>query len=510
MDLNMDLIADSLRQEYKIAGEDAYDENLTFEQARLFTGNTEFLPGIVYIAEGGKLPAKPFFEGRCGIVSIGLSHKRYRASDCDVIEVEKGADISGVLNCVQETFTKYGKWYLDMYEALLNEDGVQRLLELSLPLLENPVYFHDRNYRFVSYAEIPGMPGGSDVFDIQKNKGVMSLDMITEIKNTPYFEKTFETTKPTFHVDEGDLSYIYDNVWVGEKYWGRLFVDERVRPFKKSDYAVVGILCKMVVKALTSRKISPGTRYRFLEQKLVSLLEGRAVETGELSGELKLNGWEAGDEWLCFQIQLSEVDLLLNTIIGMCELVESKLHDCVTFPYEDRIVGVARVDGGPETLERIREAMGDFRLYAGVSLGFGDFKDFPLYYKQAGIALRCGVKENENRNENEWVHYFQDYCFSYMLDRLDGELRPEMLYPPALHKLIEFDRKKSTNYVETLRAYLESDLKPAKAMKRLYIQRSTFIYRLDRIGEITGADFEDAKVKTHFLIAFRLMDRAGG
>jgi len=153
----------------------------------------------------------------------------------------------------------------------------------------------------------------------------------------------------------------------------------------------------------------------------------------------------------------------------------------------------------------MKEVLRVFKLDAGISLIFNDFYEFPMYCKQAGIALKCGKKENSH----EWVHYFEEYCFSYMLDRCVDELRPEMLFPPALHKLIECDEKKSTNYVETLRAYLENDLKPAKAMKALFIQRSTFLYRLERIGEIADVDFEDERVKTHFLIAFQLMDRAG-
>jgi len=505
MNLNMDLIADALREDFKINKESVVSESLMLEQARLFAGGTEFLSGIVYVTRGESLPVKPFFEGHCGIVSIGPSDKSYVASSsCDYIELGESATIEDVFNHIQETYKKHNKWYLDMYEALSNESGIQALLDLAIPMIGNPVYFHDRNYRFIAYAEIPGMPGGDDIFDIKKNNGRMSLDAITELKNTPYFEKTFETDKPTFHVDAGELNYIYNNIRVGGEYWGRLFVDERVRSFMKGDYAVIGVLSDMIVKAVAGRRLTPGTRYRFLEQKLVSLLEGKNVEMNELNDELRLNGCEIGNDWFCFQLQLSDVDLLLNTKINLCELIESRLPDCVTFPYEDFVIGIVRVEDQKETLEKIKEVLRVFKLNAGISLIFNDFYEFPMYCKQAGIALKCGKEEKSN----ECVHYFEDYCFSYMLDRCVDELHPEMLFPPALHKLIECDEKKSTNYVETLRAYLENDLKPAKAMKALFIQRSTFLYRLERIGEIAQVDFEDERVKTHFLIAFQLMDRS--
>ena len=503
MNLNMELIADALRQNFKIEREGAYNEELKLEQVRLFDGETGFQSGVAYIAEGEALPAKPFFEGSCAIISIGHSDKCYPASLCDYIEVEKDARVADVLNCAQDAYKKYNKWYLDMYEALSNESGIQELLDLTLPLLGNPVYFHDKNYQFIAHAEIPGMPGGNDIYKSKQNNGRMSLDAINELKKTPYFEKTFETKKPTFHVDAGELHYIYDNVRVKGEYWGRLFVDERMRPFKKSDYTIIGALRSMIEKALVNRNLSSGKQYRFLERKLVSLLEGKSVEWKELEEELHLNNWGMDNNYLCFRLRLNDVDLLLNTTISTCELIESKLSDCITFPYESGVIGIVRVDSRAKTVERLKTVLRDFHLYTGVSLMFNDFNNFPLYYKQAEIALKCGIKENNA----EWIHCFEEYCFSYMLDRCAEELLPETLFPPALRKLIEHDRRKSTSYVETLRAYLENDLKPAKAMKALYIQRSTFLYRLDRINEMMGVNLENARTKIHFLLAFQLMDR---
>ena len=503
MNLNMEMLADALREEFEIAALGTSRESLPLEQSRLFEGDAVFKPGILYVAEGGKLPSKPFFDGHCGIVSIGASDKSYHVSNCDYLEIDKDASIMNVFNCIQEAYKKYNKWYLDMYEALLAESGAQKLLDLTLPLLGNPVYLHDKNYRFVAYAEIDGMSGGSDIYKIKSNSGRMSLDSINDLKNTPHFEKTFETTVPTFHVDAGELCYIYENVRVGGEYWGRLWVDERVKPFRKSDYAIVGVLKEMIEKALVGRRLSPGTQYRFLEQKLVSLLEGKPVEKHDLEVELLEKGFKPSDNWLCFQLQLSPADLLLNTAINFCDAIESKLQGCVAFPYGDFIVGIVCVDNPGATLKRIEDTLCVFELHAGVSLMFKGFGDFPLYCKQAGIALTYGIRENGQG----WVHGFGDHCFSYMLDRCGEGLLSEMLYPPALLRLIEYDQKKSTSYVKTLRAYLEKDLKPARAMEALYIQRSTFLYRLARISEITGVDFEDEKVKIHFLLAFQLMDR---
>ena len=108
MNLNMDLIADALREDFEINKESVVSEGLLLEQARLFAGGTEFLPGIVYVTRGESLPLKPFFEGHCGVVSIGPSDKSYVASaSCDYIELGEGAAIEDVFNRIQETYKKH-------------------------------------------------------------------------------------------------------------------------------------------------------------------------------------------------------------------------------------------------------------------------------------------------------------------------------------------------------------------------------------------------------------------
>lgn len=508
MNLNMNLIADMIREDFSIIKEDIKNEELTLEQVKVFTDDIDFMPGIIYIAYGKELPQKLFYRGFCSFIMVGECPKCYMDSECDYIEVDEKYSVFEILNCVQDIFKLYNKWHLDMYEALANEEGVQVLLDLTFPLLENPIYLHDTNYHFIAYSKIPGLPGGNSVHSIEERSDKLSLEGIKAIKRTPYFEDTLTTKKPTFHTNVGEVSYIYDNLWLKEQFWGRIFVDERIRSFKKSDYVIIGVLRKMIEKVLFRRNLIPGKRYRFLEQKMIDMLEGKSIDDDELEKELKLRNWTGNEgSYFCFTLQLKEIDILLNIMIRICEIIEKKIFDCITFPYEAEavIIGIVHIDNKSKSLEKIKEDLKEFELNAGISHIFRDFKKFPLYYRQASIALKYGSKKNTDK----LVHGFEEFCLDYMLDCCTEKLPADVLFPPELHKLIEHDRKKHSNYVETLRAYIENDLKPAKAMKALYIQRSTFLYRIDRISEMVGLDFEDEKVKLHFMLAFQLMDKIG-
>lgn len=506
MRLNIDLIADALRKNFSIVNEKVKHEEPMLEQVLLLTKKETFLKGKVYVAEGAKLPPKPLFKGVCGIVSIGEAPENYTKADCDYIELSEEVDISEVVNTIQEAYDIYSKWERRLRDISDSGNGVQELLDATLPLLENPIYLHDRDFHFIAYAEVPGMPGGRDIYGIEKNGGRFSLKSINELRYTPNFEETFATTKPTFHMDTGECPYIYDNVRINGEYWGRLFVDERNRSFAGGDFAVIRMLREKIEGVLTRKNGHTVRGLTLLEQEIRKMLDSEAINFNTVEKELSSLNWDRNSRYICFQLRLEEMDLKLNTKVNICENIEQKLKNSIVFSYGTGIVGLVciREDSESEkTCEKLSDLLRTFSLHTGVSQFFEDFYELRTYYEQTNVAINYGVREKNHK----WIHYFEEFSFVYMLDCCLKRFEPEAFYPSGLIKMMNRDRERSTSYTETLRAYLENDSSPARTMKELYVQRSTLLYRLERINEITGTDFKDSDTRLHYMLAFALSDR---
>ena len=61
----------------------------------------------------------------------------------------------------------------------------------------------------------------------------------------------------------------------------------------------------------------------------------------------------------------------------------------------------------------------------------------------------------------------------------------------ALQKLMEHDRQMGTQYYKTLECYVKCRYNAAHTAKELFIHRSTFLNRLERIKELTKLDLDD-------------------
>lgn len=503
MKLNIDLITDMLRKHFDIIEENVKHEKLVLEQLLLLTDKNLFLEAKVYVAKGEELPEKPLLKGPCAVVSIGTASEQYKRADCDYIELSEDVNISEVVNVIQAAYDKYNKWEERLKETVESEYDIKKLLTLTLPLLENPIYLHDKDFHFIAYAEVPGMPGGMDIYGIEKSGGRFSMKSINELRKTPNFEKTFETRTPTFHIDTGECSYIYDNLWISNEYWGRLFVDERNRGFQKSDCAIIGKLRVEIERMIQKYNGKLKQGFNSLSQEVVHMLNGKPIDFNIIERELEEAQWDRNGPFYCFVLKIEEIDLKLNTTVNICENIADKLKNSLVFPYKKDIVGIIYSGDKYDIFRDIENCLQHFNLHMGLSLKCTDFYDMLTYYKQAYISVDYGVRENSCK----WIHYFGEHTFSYMLDCCLKEFEPETFYPESLTKLVEHDNEKSTSYVETLRSYLENDSSPTRAMKELFVQRSTFLYRLDRIQEITGEDIKDPKTKLQFLMAFKLQDR---
>lgn len=73
------------------------------------------------------------------------------------------------------------------------------------------------------------------------------------------------------------------------------------------------------------------------------------------------------------------------------------------------------------------------------------------------------------------------------------EIKPDLkqLYLDMLGSLIKYDNEKGTEYIKTLISYFKNSGNLKKVSEEMFTHYNTIIYRMQRIKEITGINFED-------------------
>lgn len=125
-------------------------------------------------------------------------------------------------------------------------------------------------------------------------------------------------------------------------------------------------------------------------------------------------------------------------------------------------------------------------------------------YDEALIALRAAVRLGGSR-----VTLFDDLGVVRLLLTPNDE--PEALRTfvgEVIGPVLDYDRKRGTSLIDSLRAYLRADCNLKQAAKKLFVHHKTMRYRLDRIQELTGLDLHVHEDRFHVDLALRILDAA--
>ncbi|UWG96714.1 helix-turn-helix domain-containing protein [Dehalobacter sp. DCM] len=89
--------------------------------------------------------------------------------------------------------------------------------------------------------------------------------------------------------------------------------------------------------------------------------------------------------------------------------------------------------------------------------------------------------------------FSNNYVLAYILSKCTENFTAEQICSKKLIALKKHDQEKETEYYKTLFVYFECRFNASAAAKKLFIDRSSFLSRIERIREIAKIDFESNK-----------------
>lgn len=144
----------------------------------------------------------------------------------------------------------------------------------------------------------------------------------------------------------------------------------------------------------------------------------------------------------------------------------------------------------------------EVNIFGGVGELCTDISYIRFCYKEAKQSLIF----SEQSGSNVAVHTFSEMgVLRLIINKKDVVIIEGYCYD-TLKPLIDFDNKKSTEYLKTLKVYLKNNCSLVKAAEELFIHRNTMVYRVDKLKEFLHTDFEDMYVKAELINALKLLE----
>jgi len=142
----------------------------------------------------------------------------------------------------------------------------------------------------------------------------------------------------------------------------------------------------------------------------------------------------------------------------------------------------------------------EYNITIGIGQNEGGLLLLEKSYKQAVSVLHMAVKSNWPK-----VYYKNLGIYKILLSTEDNQVLRE-IYNEVLGKLAEHDANYDTDYMSTLKLYLENDASVQAVAKLTYVHRNTINYKLRKIKEITNCNINGVEERLKIMLAFKIKD----
>lgn len=466
----------------------------------------------IYELEKKKISALIFKRGR--IVEqvdekIAFLEKFAKTSTIPVLEVPFEVSFKDIISQIMEQLfseevkrLKYFKTTHDNFEVLTlslasGENGMEKIMGVLNTMIDNPVAVFNENLICLGAT----------------NENLRELKMDDDLRVfEPEVASNYDYLVQQVEVDgvEGKVNQylIHLNQVFGIKAY--LVVTESKHPLDVMDYITIECAITALQYELSRKYAISGLEKKYQYDIMQNILSGKIQTPDELKKNTRLLGLSVdgmyrvivfGMEYLEEEPQNFNKKVKHMNILN--DAVQKYFPEASIHKELDRVVVVQKEGKGcaqgtnRKNMESVVANMQEyifslrkkFRVKAGVGKVVEGITNLKTSYREANDALNfIGMAEDENIR----VMNFSDMGVLKLLCQLQTQEELMEYIPESLQKLLSYKKGLREELITTLRVYIDKNQNLARTAQELFIHYKTAAYRVEKIIDITGIDFDNA------------------
>ncbi len=462
-------------------------------------------------------PRVCILEGQCILQNVRLFSDNLRISRTTVYLSESNGrimcingrdililntdDINQVFNDILDAFDYYNEWSNTAYDAISSGCSASDLLSMGGQLLDYFLLLADSTFliyeRYCSEYFKLNNPFVRENLNIQ----LKPMEVLHEIDSLPHIRQHGIAPYNMTYSSQGDHNSAACNLFINNTHVGWLVaLRGSDRMFSQAELDLLAVLGKTMAQWLEHNQYS--------EQRLdinnifYALLDETAQDRSPednnlLVRRLEAFHWQESDPKQIYVLRRENTGTYTwHPIMG---LLKNSNKECFSFYYQDflvLLVNQALTDSA--SLEReLSYYLQQFQCTAGKSPEFTNILQIRKFYNAAKIAVLYP------KDETSIILDFNDAIIPYLLFLIKSYSATELCHTGLLF-LKQYDKEHDTQLYDTLRMYLQLERNCTVAAQQMNVHRSTLIYRINRIQELTGIDLENPSERFHLLLSFLL------
>lgn len=400
-------------------------------------------------------------------------------------------------------------YYKEMFDKLLSlagtDAGLQNMTNTIADYLMNPVAIFARGLKLLAHSQNYTM-NYKPWFDTEE-KGYLVTDTNRSNILQELAKINEKNTSPFIYFAEG-MNYKIGTTLIilGDQQIGVFHVIEYNQPITQSALDIMKAVRVFLAIELNKNHLIGLNSGILNEQLMVDLLEKRVDNLQLLRNRSHNIGWIFAKYLFVLVIKPVSHFLVGEQLSKIRKrLTEFRpLNNCLV--YDRSIVVIINKNSdtpyNENTQVQLLALLKEFNLCCGLSQCSTTMLDTAKLYKQSLQAIKLGLLVQPG----VYIYNYTNYALYDFFDNCLQNDNISSYYHPSIDTLKAYDEKHNSMLLGTMHNYINNQRNQNETAKQMYIHRSTLIYRLNKIEQITNIDFNDINTVFHLELSFKLLE----
>ncbi len=413
-----------------------------------------------------------------------------------------------VFNKLCSIIELFESWEDTLEQALTEFHSYEAIIRSCDQLVECPFALLNSEFRYVAYSKRLAVEHGFERKYVDKNHQ-LTLEAVNYLTAQPDFI-SLESKHDVFAWTAAE-STLNINIYDDDVYIARLMCPVQETDEENAYYSDILRVLKRYIDELYAKLHSffqnPLEHTRF-GSLLVSLLDGMTPPKGIIASQIEAMGFNKNDTYYLIQLKShtqNSVDRISSVLTnqidnlwpqGVCFISNNKCYLLINLTQHEQHSTQRFTQ---ELIVFLRESL----MIAGMSRKLTNLLELPVAARQTEIAFELGRK----RDYMYWYYKFDDYAFEYLVLHGMRGFQPHQICAPVPFILKHYDQENKTELNKTLKTFIQLRYNAASSAKELFIARSSFLKRLDRIHELTNVNLENFETRVYLALSYQILQQ---
>lgn len=437
-----------------------------------------------------------------------------------MIIVNENMDIELLLSRVQDLFDRISEWYRQMQQALICEHSLQKILDLSEPVLENTINISDSAFSLLACTR--NIQTDDEMSLALREFGYHPEATLQKFRQQHRFE-VWEQAQEIIVNDSYTLSsYILINkvFRFRNTYFTHVVMVCDHHPLSQGLLELFSMLTDILaIYAERNWKDKNALSHNY-DSFFFDLLNGTLTNPVDIQDRAQYLGLHTDGP---FQLLKLGVEPGMEAALGRIgrELADL-LPGAQVVLYNQSVLAMVRLRssgslGIPQ--DHLTHFLSRHQARGGSSNTFSGLEELPAAYEQATLALKYSTVLRGSAllaslmpvPELPLLCSFQDRVLHSLLGEnpKNQQIWQASIYFQGLRALYEYDCQHSSNNLQLLRTYLWYERKATETGQALHMHRNNVIYRIGRIEQMMNLDLNEHGTRLGLELSFLLMELHG-